>query len=87
VKLFEFPRCATMASSQVKGEQSLFAVAARSEVVKAGQTVAMDISRSVKEGESSELSPLKNHLQRNRRNRNTNETALATKTTESETKH
>jgi hypothetical protein len=46
---------ATRPSSQVKADTVLFQVPKGGEVVKAGQTVAMDISRSVKEGESSDI--------------------------------
>src|SRR6266850_999284 len=41
-------------NSQVNADTVLFQLPRAGEVVKAGQTVAMDISRSVKEGESSE---------------------------------
>ena len=41
-------------SSQVKADTVLFQLPRAGEVVKAGQTVAMDISRPAKEGESSE---------------------------------
>lgn len=41
-------------SSQVKADTVVFQLPRAGEVVKAGQTVAMDISRPVKEGESSE---------------------------------
>jgi hypothetical protein len=46
---------ATRPSSQVKADTVLFQVPKGGEVVKAGQTVAMDISRPVKEGESSDI--------------------------------
>jgi beta-lactam-binding protein with PASTA domain len=46
---------ATRPSSEVKADTVLFQLPRASEVVKAGQTVAMDISRPVKEGESSEV--------------------------------
>jgi beta-lactam-binding protein with PASTA domain len=46
---------ATRPSSQVKADTVLFQLPRAGEVVKAGQTVAMDISRTVKEGESSEV--------------------------------
>lgn len=45
---------ATRPNSQMKADTVLFQVPRGGEVVKAGQTVAMDISRSMKEGESSE---------------------------------
>lgn len=46
---------ATRPSSQVKADTVLFQVPKGGEVVKAGQTVAMDISRPAKEGESSDI--------------------------------
>ena len=46
---------ATRPSSQVKADTVLFQVPKGGEVVKVGQTVAMDISRPVKEGESSDI--------------------------------
>ena len=46
---------ATRPSSQVKADTVLFQVPKGGEVVKTGQTVAMDISRPVKEGESSDI--------------------------------
>jgi hypothetical protein len=46
---------ATRPSSQVKADTVLFQLPKGGEVVKAGQTVAMDISRPVKEGESSDV--------------------------------
>ncbi len=45
---------ATRPSSDLKADTVLFQLPRGGEVVKMGQTVAMDISRSVKEGESSE---------------------------------
>ena len=45
---------ATRASNQVNADTVLFQLPRAGEVVKAGQTVAMDISRSAKAGESSE---------------------------------
>jgi hypothetical protein len=42
-------------SSQMKADTVLFQLPRAGEVVKAGQTVAMDISRTVKEGETSEV--------------------------------
>ncbi|MEP6819905.1 MAG: PASTA domain-containing protein [bacterium] len=47
---------ATRPSSQVKADTVLFQLPRPGDVVKAGQTVAMDISRPVKEGESSDVS-------------------------------
>ena len=46
---------ATRPSSQVKADTVLFQLPRAGEVVKAGQTVAMDISRPVKEGETSDV--------------------------------
>jgi hypothetical protein len=46
---------ATRPSNQVNANIVLFQLPRGGEVVKAGQTVAMDISRGVKEGESSEV--------------------------------
>jgi hypothetical protein len=46
---------ATRPSSQVKTDTVLFQVPKGGEVVKAGQTVAMDISRPAKEGEASDI--------------------------------
>jgi beta-lactam-binding protein with PASTA domain len=48
---------ATRPSNQMKADTVLFQLPRAGEVVKAGQTVAMDISRTVKEGESSEAIP------------------------------
>jgi len=45
---------ATRPSNELKADTVLFQLPRAGEVVKAGQTVAMDISRTVKEGESSE---------------------------------
>jgi hypothetical protein len=68
---------ATRPSSQVKADTVLFQLPRGGEVVKAGQTVAMDISRSVKEGESSEaVAPEKSPAEKPTK-QNTNETALA----------
>ena len=47
---------ATRPSSQVKADTVLFQLPRAGDVVKAGQTVAMDISRPVKEGETSDVS-------------------------------
>jgi hypothetical protein len=46
---------ATRPSNQVKPDTVLFQLPRSGEVVKVGQTVAMDISRATKEGESSEV--------------------------------
>lgn len=45
---------ATRPSNQVKADTVLFQLPRPGEVVKAGQTVAMDVSRTAKEGEASE---------------------------------
>jgi beta-lactam-binding protein with PASTA domain len=45
---------ATRPSNELKADTVLFQLPRAGEIVKAGQTVAMDISRMVKEGESSE---------------------------------
>ena len=45
---------ATRPSNQLKADTVLFQLPRAGEVVKAGQTVAMDISRTAKEGEASE---------------------------------
>jgi hypothetical protein len=63
-------------SSQVNADTVLFQLPRGGEVVKAGQTVAMDISRAVKEGESSEaVAPEKSSEKPT--NQNTSEAALA----------
>jgi len=46
---------ATRPSSQVKADTVLFQLPRGGEVVKVGQTVAMDVSRPVKEGETSDV--------------------------------
>ncbi|HLE64392.1 MAG TPA: PASTA domain-containing protein, partial [Pyrinomonadaceae bacterium] len=46
---------ATRPSNQVKADTVLFQLPRAGEVVKAGQTVAMDISRATKEGEASQV--------------------------------
>ena len=46
---------ATRPSSQVKADTVLFQLPRGGEVVKVGQTVAMDVSRPVKEGEASDV--------------------------------
>jgi hypothetical protein len=68
---------ATRPSSQVKADTVLFQLPRGGEVVKAGQTVAMDISRSVKEGESSEAVVPEKSPAEKPTNQNTNEAALA----------
>ncbi|MDQ2976929.1 MAG: PASTA domain-containing protein [Acidobacteriota bacterium] len=65
---------ATRPSSQVKADTVLFQLPRAGDVVKQGQTVAMDISRTVKEGESSEaVAPAKKPEE----NLNTNEAGAA----------
>ncbi len=64
-------------SSELKADTVLFQLPRPGEVVKAGQTVAMDLSRSVKEGESSEVAAPEKPPEDNggeKANRNTNET-------------
>lgn len=64
---------ATRPSNQLKADTVLFQVPRAGEVVKAGQTVAMDISRTAKEGEASEAV-----VEKPAENANTNEsTAVA----------
>lgn len=50
---------ATRASREVKADVVLFQLPRAGELVKVGQTVAMDISRAAKEGESAEATPEK----------------------------
>ena len=66
---------ATRPSSQLKADTVLFQLPRGGEVVKAGQTVAMDISRTAKEGETSQVeTPTPEEKPSNQ---NTNETASA----------
>lgn len=65
---------ATRPSSQVKADTVLFQVPRGGEVVKAGQTVAMDISRAAKEGESADAVVEKTPEEKPQ-NQNTNEAA------------
>jgi len=68
---------ATRPSSQVNADTVLFQLPRGGEVVKAGQTVAMDISRVVKEGESSQaVAPEKTPEEKPSR-QNTNEALSA----------
>ena len=64
-------------SSEVKAETVVFQLPRPGEVVKAGQTVAMDLSRGVKEGESSEVAAPEKTPEKadEKANRNTNEGA------------
>ena len=64
---------ATRPNSQAKADTVLFQLPRAGEVVKAGQTVAMDISRSVKEGESSETVVPEKPIEEAPSSRNTNE--------------
>ncbi len=68
---------ATRPSSQLKPNTVLFQLPRAGEVVKAGQTVAMDISRAAKEGEATEsIAPeKKSGEEKASENRNTNESA------------
>jgi hypothetical protein len=61
-------------STQVKGDTVLFQLPRAGEVVKTGQTVAMDISRAAKEGEASEavVKDKKASEEKASENRNTN---------------
>ena len=68
---------ATRPSNQVNANTVLFQVPKGGEVVKAGQTVAMDISRTAKEGEASEAVVPEKSPEEKPASQNTNETALA----------
>jgi len=68
---------ATRPSSQMKADTVLFQLPRGGEVVKAGQTVAMDISRTVKEGETSEVVAPEKKPEEKPSNQNTNEAASA----------
>ncbi|MEP6912268.1 MAG: PASTA domain-containing protein [bacterium] len=63
--------------SQLKADTVLFQLPRGGEVVKAGQTVAMDISRTVKEGESSAPAVPEATPEEKSDNRNTNEAVPA----------
>lgn len=67
---------ATRPSSQLKADTVLFQLPRAGDVVKQGQTVAMDISRTVKEGESSEAVAPEKKPEENL-NANANEAAAA----------
>lgn len=71
---------ATRPSSQLKADTVLFQVPRGGEVVKAGQTVAMDISRTAKEGEYSESIVPEKKPEQNAENVNTHEVASANET-------
>jgi beta-lactam-binding protein with PASTA domain len=64
-------------SSELKADTVLFQLPRAGEVVKVGQTVAMDISRSVKEGESSEVVAPEKKPEEKAETRNTNDNAAA----------
>lgn len=64
---------ATRPNSQMNADTVLFQVPRGGEVVKAGQTVAMDISRSVKEGEASETVSAEKSPEEKTSNQKTNE--------------
>jgi beta-lactam-binding protein with PASTA domain len=65
---------ATRPSNQVKADTVLFQLPRAGEVVKTGQTVAMDISRTAKEGEASEATVTDQKVSEEKaaENRNTN---------------
>ncbi len=67
---------ATRASNELKADTVLFQLPRAGEVVKVGQTVAMDISRTAKEGESSEAVVEKTPEEK-AANQNTNESTAA----------
>jgi beta-lactam-binding protein with PASTA domain len=69
---------ATRPSAELKADTVLFQLPRSGEVVKAGQTVAMDISRTVKEGESSEVTTApEKKPEEKAENKNTNDNASA----------
>ena len=68
---------ATRPSSQMKADTVLFQLPRGGDVVKAGQTVAMDISRTTKEGETSEVVAPEKTPEEKPSNRNTNGAAPA----------
>lgn len=68
---------ATRPSSQVNADTVLFQLPRGGEVVKAGQTVAIDISRTVKEGETSDVVAREKTPEEKPSNQNTNEAASA----------
>jgi len=67
---------ATRPSNQLKADTVLFQVPRAGEVVKAGQTVAMDISRTAKEGETPEA-VVEKPAEENAKPENTNESGAA----------
>ena len=72
----------TRPSSELNADTVLFQVPRAGEVVKAGQTVAMDISRTAKEGEASEavVTETKPEIQNSNAGDNTNENKPKRKT-------
>jgi beta-lactam-binding protein with PASTA domain len=70
---------ATRPSNQLKANTVLFQLPRAGEVVKAGQTVAMDVSRAAKEGEATEsMAPEKKPAEEKAAEvRNTNDSALS----------
>jgi len=65
---------ATRPSNQVKPDTVLFQLPRGGEVVKAGQTVAMDVSRETKAGEASEtVKPVESENRNSNSNANSNE--------------
>ena len=65
---------ATRPSNQVKPDTVLFQLPRAGEVVKAGQTVAMDVSRETKAGEASEtVKPVESENRNSNSNANSNE--------------
>lgn len=69
---------ATRPSNELKADTVLFQLPRPGEVVKTGQTVAMDISRSVKEGEASQVvAPAKPEEKTENKNANINDNAAA----------
>jgi beta-lactam-binding protein with PASTA domain len=68
---------ATRPSSELKADTVLFQVPRAGEVVKAGQTVAMDISRGVKEGETSEAVAPEKKAEETPENKNTADASAA----------
>lgn len=67
---------ATRPSNELKADTVLFQLPRGGEVVKTGQTVAMDISRSTKEGEASQVvAPVKAEEKQENTNINDNATA------------
>jgi beta-lactam-binding protein with PASTA domain len=79
---------ATRPSNQVKADTVLFQLPHAGDVVKAGQTVAMDVSRAVKEGEASEASATdkKAAEEKASENRNSDESASAKNANENKPK-